>query len=440
MFLTVSNIIMTRKSPYNHKDGSNCWTKNCSRGHHTQTVSTSDELMKKIQDALTSPATVNNLSEGTYVNPGLDVIASREEFDKAIAERQVRASYHPEYPYVILKYSQETQYSKNWNDITMASRGLIFNYETNEIIARPFQKFFNYSEGLTPEEDLKGDFVVAEKLDGSLGITFMNPNGEMEITTAGGFQAPQAAHATKILNEQYSGKWDPDPDRTYLYEIIYPENRIVVNYNGEDDIHLLGAVSKTTGRSVPLSQITEWKWKRAKEYTDFSSLTDIENAPDPGISHEGYIVHFTGSDARVKFKHDEYLKVHRISTGINEQRIHELLSTGDSAVLDQFEKDAPEEFEKYIKETRAKLQGQYDTQVKDINKSYASLRSSLPADVDQKTFAIEVQKLPRNHQPHMFRLFNGRGVQEEYVWKGLKPDFEKGFWAAGNGVKTEDEE
>lgn len=422
---------MTRKAPYTHTDGSNCWTKGCSRGHKNNgNLQTTDELQEKIR---------NILADDPTVIASLDDIASREEFDKAIAEGRVRASQHPEYPYVILKYSQVTQYSKDWDDVTMSSRGLIFNTETNEIVARPFKKFFNYSEGLTPEEDLKGDFVVAEKLDGSLGISYMNPSGEMEITTAGGFQAPQAAHATEIYNERYAGNWKPNPNLTYLYEIIYPENRIVVNYGDEDDIHLLGAVNKKTGKSVPLSQIKEWKWKRAGEYKDFKSLKDIENAPDPGIEHEGYIVHFLKSDARVKFKHDEYLKVHRISTGINEQRIHELMATGSSETLDQFERDAPEEFESYIKETRSKLQAQYDEHENRIVHSYAELRSTLPGDVDQKTFALAVQKLPADDRQYMFQMFAGRDLKRENIWKSIKPAFEKGFWAAGNG-RIKDEE
>jgi RNA ligase len=384
--------------------------------------------MNNIKNALQGTPAVS--TEGVAT---LDSIASREEFDKAIAEGRIRASQHPEYPYVILKYTQSTQFNKDWDDITMASRGLIFNTETNEIVARPFRKFFNYSEGLTPEEDLTGPFVVAEKLDGSLGISFRNPNGEMEITTAGGFRAPQGAHATRIYRERYDGNWEPHPDRTYLYEIIYPENRIVVDYKGEDDIYLLGAVNKRTGKSIPLSQITEWKWKRASEYTEFKDLNDVVNAPDPGIEHEGYIVHFTKTDARVKFKHEEYLKVHRLSTGINERRIHEMLSSGMDSQLDEFQKVAPEEFESYIKETRAKLQAQYAEKVAEIENSYASLRASLPENVERKDFALAVQQLPQHVRSHMFNKYLGRPLNTKSIWESFTPPHEEGFWAAGNG-------
>ncbi len=138
----------------------------------------------------------------------IDSIASQEEFDKAVANREITRSRHPEYPFSIYKYSQSTTYSKNWNDITLSSRGLIVNDETGEILARPFTKFFNYSEHNTPPELMTGKVTVAEKLDGSLGILYRTPDG-MRISTAGGFQSAQADHATEIYRERYDGKWKP---------------------------------------------------------------------------------------------------------------------------------------------------------------------------------------------------------------------------------------
>lgn len=206
-----------------------------------------------------------------------------------------------------------------------------------------------------------------------------------------------------------------------------------MDYKGEDDIYLLGAVNRRTGKSIPLSQITEWKWKRASEYTEFKDLNDVVNAPDPGIEHEGYIVHFTKTDARVKFKHEEYLKVHRLSTGINERRIHEMLSSGMDSQLDEFQKVAPEEFESYIKETRAKLQAQYAEKVAEIENSYASLRASLPENVERKDFALAVQQLPQHLRSHMFNKYLGRPLNTKSIWESFTPPHEEGFWAAGNG-------
>lgn len=413
-------------APYRHKDGSNCWTKNCSRGN---TLSANNQLLEEIKNHMKTQAQAQTDNQSTNI----DVIASLEDFQKAVEAGRIYGTKHPEYPYTIYKYSQVTTYAKDWDDITIASRGLVVNHETGEIVARPFKKFFNYSEGLTPDEVLTGPFRVADKLDGSLGILFKNPSGGYEITTAGGFSSDQAAHASKIYNERYAGKWSPNRNLTYLYEIVYPQNRIVVNYGDEDDIYLLGAVNKRTGVSVPLEDIKEWKWKRAEEYDNFNSISDIVNAPDPGIAKEGYIVHFTDTDARVKFKFGEYLQVHKLATGLNSRRIHaEMRAGGDT--LANFKMNAPEEFKDYIETEEKRFAGLYANKKAEIETVYNNLISSLPADADQKTFAMKAQQtVPKEHLSQMFTIRSRGQVNEDKIWESIEPPFEKGFWAAGNG-------
>jgi hypothetical protein len=73
-------------------------------------------------------------------------------------------------------------------------------------------------------------------MDGSLGILFYY-RGEWVVTTRGSFTSDQAIRAKKILDEKYNldlFNWK----HTYLFEIIYPENRIVVRYDYEDLIFI----------------------------------------------------------------------------------------------------------------------------------------------------------------------------------------------------------
>lgn len=367
--------------------------------------------------------------------PTIDLIAPLEQFQQAVKDGRITGQKHPEYPYVIYKYSQATTYTKDWDDITLASRGLVVNQETGEIVVRPFKKFFNYTENLTPEHLLTGKFVVADKLDGSLGLLYKNPKGEYEITTAGGFQSEQAAHATRVYKEKYDGKWNPNPNLSYHYEILYKNNRIVVDYGDTDDIYLLGAVNKKTGKSVPLSKLKEWKWNRAEEFNNFSSLSEIENAEDPGISREGYIVHFVETDTRVKFKFAEYLQVHKLATGLNSRRIHSELKAGGKN-LEEFKMNAPEEFKDYIETEEAKLTSQFKVKKQEVLSAYQSLVDSLPADADQKAFAVAAQKsVPKEHLSQMFTIRSRGAVNEDKIWDSIEPPFEKGFWAAGNGAE-----
>lgn len=443
-----------RQPPYRHtSDGSNCWTANCSRGN-TSTASPATKpdwkaiLQEQIQNSIdTMPSEAERKAnqfkqtkddiDSVLAGPvPLDVIASKEEFEAAVANKEIMRGRHPEFPYSIYKYSQQTTYERNWNKITTACRGLIVNDETGEILARPFPKFFNYSEDKTPLEDMTGPMVVAEKLDGSLGISYMAPDG-LRISTAGGLSSEQAEHATALYREKYEGNWEPRKGVTYMWEIIYPQNRIVVDYGDEDDIYLLGAVKIRTGKSIPLSELKEWKWKRATEHSNFDSLEAVVGAPERS-NHEGYIVHFLKSDARVKMKHDEYLQNHKYATGINSRRIWEMMR--DNEDIGTWTMNAPEEFEEYISSTKADIQKKFNSHKSKILSSYEKFVAELPKDLDQKGFAQAVKaKAPKEMSGYFFTLRaygsldNPKTIKS--LWEKVKPDFEKSFWSANSGVK-----
>jgi RNA ligase len=415
-----------RVAPYKHADGSDCWTKQCSRNTLKDVIDVPNKN-EFIQEWF-SPVD----RDKTFI----DSIAPQSEFDKAVANNEVNRQRHPLYPYSIYKYSAETVWRKNWNTVTMASRGLIVNDETGEILARPFAKFFNYNEPSVPFELMKGNITVSEKLDGSLGILLNTPDG-VRINTAGGFQAPQSDHATKIYHERYEGKWKPRKNVTYMWEIIYPENRIVVDYDGEDDIHLLGAVDIKTGKSIPLAELKEWKWKRAREYSDFKSLDSVVTSSERE-NHEGFIVHFTETDVRVKYKHEEYLNHHRYATGINSRRIWEKLRDGED--MEEWIKNAPEEFEDYITTTRTTVQNSYDAKLNEIYTGYNDFMKTIPNGLTQKEFAHEVTtRAPKELVSYIFALKNNGRLSEvaiKGIWEKIKPEAEASFWSMNNGKEN----
>lgn len=124
------------------------------------------------------------------------------------------SQHHPSLPLIIWNYSQSTQFEGFWNDITLATRGLVTD-ESGNVVARPFKKFFNIEEGrFTPTPDYK----VFEKMDGSLGILFYY-NDEWIFATRGSFTSDQAIRGRQILNK-YKYRYLPT-DTTYLFEIIY---------------------------------------------------------------------------------------------------------------------------------------------------------------------------------------------------------------------------
>jgi RNA ligase len=353
-----------------------------------------------------------------------------EDFFAAVDAKAVNSQTHDEHPYTIFKYTQSTVFEQNWNDVTLAARGLIVNHETGEIVARPFSKFFNHNEGNAPIDLMYGEAVVTEKLDGSLGTSYLTPDGQMRIASSGSFASEQAVHANEIYAEKYEGKWDANPELTYMWEIIYPENRIVVDYGDEDDLYLIGAVDKKTGRSIPPSQVTEWKWKRAAEYSSLDGLDKVLQSGERE-NHEGYIIHYVETDVKVKFKHEEYIRRHRYATGISERSIFDMLKAGDS--FDHMTQSMPEEFNDYVSKTKANLIEQFENEKSKVTSSYAAFVKDLPSDISQKDFALKVAKeVGSLDRPYFFKLRQNGELDhksEQSLWERIKPEFKKGFWA-----------
>lgn len=163
-----------------------------------------------------------------------DLGFTAQDLNYAIATGEVRVQTHPEFPELaIYNYTEETQFRKRWNKVTLACRGLIINTVTREVVARPWEKFFNFGE-MNNRIDSYAPVEVTDKLDGSLGILYRQPDGKLAIATRGSFASDQAVEANKIWSESYSHLDIPN-DYTFLFEILVPWNRIVVSYNYDDE-------------------------------------------------------------------------------------------------------------------------------------------------------------------------------------------------------------
>ena len=173
-----------------------------------------------------------------------------EILEKYYTDGLLHKQTHPTKDLTIWNYSPKVQYEKLWDDITLQCRGLVTNSK-GDIVARPFKKFFNYEEH-KPEDIPNENYIVYEKMDGSLGILF-NYENEWILATRGSFTSPQAIKGKEILDRHDISAWRKD--NTYLFEIIYPENRIVVDYKGEEKLVVLGAFHTETGEEIPDSSL-----------------------------------------------------------------------------------------------------------------------------------------------------------------------------------------
>ncbi len=324
-----------------------------------------------------------------------------------MAEGYIYSQKHPSADLHIYNYSPKAQFERVWNEWTLQCRGLIMD-SSYRIVARPFQKFFNLEEHHSSEIPTES-FEVYEKMDGSLGILYWIDDKPF-IATRGSFDSEQSLKATQLLYERYSHTWlYLNPGYTYLFEIIYPTNRIVVNYGDTEDIVLLAIIDNTTGQDVPLADIGFPIVQRYDGITDLKMLKSLQEG-----NKEGFVIRFS-SGFRVKVKFEEYVRLHRLLTQVSSKTIWEQLSANQP--LDQLLEKVPDEFYDWVKKTVADLRTEYQAIEQYCQQHFKDLG-------DRKTTAAYFLTL--KYSGVLFYMLDKKDYAQ-IIWKMIKPSYEKPF-------------
>lgn len=331
--------------------------------------------------------------------------------ERHIAEGNIRSQDHPDYPLRILNYTPPVQYGRLWDKATLMCRGLIVDDDW-QIIARPFRKFFNWGEW---PEDKQADYLgrpytVSEKLDGSLGILY-HYDGTWHVATRGSFTSDQAQVGASLL-DLYDTSQIPTEGVTPLVEIIYPGNRIVVDYGGVRELVLLAALSTATGERLA----APW-WNGPRAQTLDLSIDDAIGHEES--NREGFVIRFDDGEM-VKVKIDEYVRLHRILTGTNAVRVWEALQ--DDELYKSMMDRVPDEFYQWVSNVAADLRGQYQALEDEATEAYARLRPL--ADESRKAFALEATKT--DVPDLLFSMLDGKDYSGR-IWRRIKPEATKPF-------------
>jgi RNA ligase len=338
-----------------------------------------------------------------------------EKLNKYYEDGLLYKQVHPTLPLTIWNYSEKVQYENLWDEVTLMCRGLVTD-DKGDIVATPFKKFFNIEEGkYTPTET----FEVYEKMDGSLGIVFWY-QGQWVVATRGSFTSDQAIKARELLK-----KYNTDimfRHMTFCFEIIYPENRIVLDYKGEEKLVLLGAFDNW-GKDYDMSDWDEWGFDVVKKYDGIKDYQQLKEMVKN--DQEGFVVKFSNGD-RVKVKGVEYLRLHKIMTNVSTTGIWEYLKNGEDVM--ELLKDVPDEFytkiKNYVKELRYfYFQISEDAGKKFDGKMYGKYNDKEPI-TDRKEFAEWVSQQNKHLSGILFRMFDKKDYSE-IIWNLIKPEFKK---------------
>jgi RNA ligase len=358
--------------------------------------------------------TSEQVAQSDYPQLHIGELFDLEAHAAHVAAGYVKVRQHPTLPLEIHNYAEKAAYERVWDAVTQQCRGLIVNAKTGMVVARPWPKFFNYGER-DVEFDLTAPVEVTDKHDGSLGILVRMPLEGPLIATRGSFTSDQALHATDLYIDRYAGRWTPQEGLTYLFEIVYPANRIVLDYGDTDDLILLGAVHIASGATYGPAALPEWRGRRTKVFAH-RTLAEALEAP-PRKNAEGVVVRFPATGTLVKLKQADYVTLHRIVTGLNARVVWEKCAEpgGLPALLEAL----PNEFQDWAIDLAADLNAQATEIEHQAVKEYASILRDLGGqDWGRKEYAEKAVRSP--HRALLFLLLDGRPIRD-HVWKTLRP-------------------
>jgi RNA ligase len=284
----------------------------------------------------------------------------------------------------IFNYQKDAFRGDGWTQFEILARGLILNSFTGEVVARSFDKFFNYGEyGVTtsPVGKIKN---VYEKVDGNLGVLY-RLDGGYRISTRGRFDSGAAVWATKFLNDHFD-LTGLEEELTLIFEIVNPDIRVIVNYEGLEDIILLAARNRFTGEYVEVDQLFEIAARYNFNLPAIYSLNTIEEIIEASQSldenAEGYVVEYEDG-SRWKVKGERYRHIARLVINLNFRNTVRAMRDN---VMDTYLDLIPAEFMTYVNGWIAKIEAYKADTVNHLK----DILASLPEETrnDKKKLAI----------------------------------------------------
>ena len=353
----------------------------------------------------------------------------------------------------IWNYTHKAQYDRVWNDTTMLARGLITT-PGGTIHSRSFRKFFNLGEspgpgiGELPSESP----VITTKMDGYLGLTYVH-GGRVKIASRGSFTSEYAQWATKWLQEVSPNAYDELnwASYTFVFEILYPYRRIVVDNSNNFGLCLLAIIHTDSGDELHREFVVHTAklhgWPVVKYWDTHSLVACIDSAKTlNGTEQEGFVAHYPKTGIRVKIKGEDYCRIHRIATRLTKRRIWEMLSpempsTGGTQIHEIME-ILPPEYSNWIKSEAAELLTQknelYKRALLAVDRVWPKL--ARPAPGTRKYIVMALQDNFKDVWHEALYLIDGKEhLAIESIWNRIRPDHAIPVLAGGNLADGDDE-
>ena len=341
-----------------------------------------------------------------------------EELDEETTQGFVKVQRHPTLPLNIANYTDKATYERRWNNVTRHCRGLIFDDDMN-LIARGPRKFFNYGEPSANEYPLDTKVRLTTKHDGSLGIGWVYYDGEEVIVyhgvaTRGSFTSNQAEHAGELLSndDRANIDWADNSGHSRMWEIVFPENRIVLDYGDRDELIPLGTVDNRTGLILyrPGAVLVDGQ-------PAIMTLAEAIALPIPD-DEEGYVLdilnEYLNVQDHLKLKGDRYKELHAAIFGLTEARVYEAwLKDGAADLIEGL----PDEVQPWALAVAQRLDCEWDGVMRRVHEAFDRIPRC--ARREQAQYILSEHK---DLSPALFAMLDGN-TENCHAWvdKQIKP-------------------
>ena len=260
-------------------------------------------------------------------------------------------------------FTRNAFYSKKWDDLTIKARGLFLNTETNEVVARGYDKFFNIGERRETEithlaSKFQGPIVCYEKYNGYLGILSMI-NGELFFASKSTNNGDYAKWFKEIfdksnINRDVLEEFLSDNNVSLTFEVIDPINDPHIIKYEQPKLVLLDIINNNEHfykwnyeEVIDLGEQINCEYKQIyKQFDNFRNfhkwyieVTDEENDNIKDV--EGVVVECNNMMTKLKFQYYNFWKFMR--------RIKEQVARGSKIQLSSLYNDTANYFYDYCK-------------------------------------------------------------------------------------------
>lgn len=232
------------------------------------------------------------------------------------------------------------------NPIVQEARGIIVDLNTLDVVCFPFRKFGNWNESYADTIDWS-TARVQEKIDGSI-VKLYYYNNNWNWATNNTIHAENTIvnnvthHTfTDIIKKakNYSNLLfnNLNKNKTYIFEVVSPENQIVVKYTDYMLYHT-GTRDNITGQesieNIGIEHPLEYGLSSFEECIEAVKNLNVD---EHNVEHEGFVV-VDNNWNRIKIKSLSYITLHHLVTNnLSKKAILEyLLTNNDLSALQDY--------------------------------------------------------------------------------------------------------